>query len=532
MSDIDWPSRVRLSAALDEAAIVAITDRRGRIVYCNQKFVEVSGYPAEALLGQTHRVVNSGHHPRAFFDDLYQTISQGRAWRGTICNCNRNGGTYWVDTTIIPTLDAQGRPEFYTAIRFEVTGHIQALADLEAAKAELEQAAEVRDLFYANVSHEVRTPLNAVLGLASALGRTGLNPRQAEMLSVIQTAGTALSRQLDDMLDLSKMRAGQFRLSPTEFDLREALTAAAAPIRLVAEAKGLAFDLDLEPAVAGRFLGDCGRLCQVLNNLAVNAVKFTEAGKVRLSARLESREAKSPQLTLTVEDTGIGFDPAFAEALFEPFVQAHEGISRQFGGTGLGLPISKTLTEMMGGRISAEAGRETGSVFTVCLPLTPAPDQAVAAEGEGGVGSAGNEEAPVLRVLVVEDNLPNQMVVRCLLEPMGVEISIANDGRDGVDQWSAGSFEAVLMDMQMPVMDGIAATREIRRLEAEQGRGRTPIVMLTANTTEAHHRLAQEAGCDGVLVKPIDLKTLVEGLEAGVARAHEVAASQACEDIA
>jgi CheY-like chemotaxis protein len=133
---------------------------------------------------------------------------------------------------------------------------------------------------------------------------------------------------------------------------------------------------------------------------------------------------------------------------------------------------------------------------------------------------------------VVEDNLANQMVVRCLLEPMGVEISIAGDGRQGVDQWNAGSFEAVLMDMQMPVMDGIAATREIRRLEAEQGRGRTPIVMLTANTTEAHHRLAEEAGCDGVLVKPIDLKTLVEGLGAGVARAQEVAASQACVEIA
>ena len=516
MSDIDWPARVRLTSALDQAAIVAITDRAGRIVYCNQKFVDVSGYPAEELLGKTHRIVNSGHHPRAFFDALYRTISSGRAWRGTVCNRKRDGGTYWVDTTIIPTLDAEGRPEFYTAIRFEITSHVQALADLEAAKAELEQTAEVRDLFYANVSHEVRTPLNAVLGLASALGQTELSPRQSEMLGVIRTAGAALSRQLDDMLDLSKMRAGQFRLSPAEFDLRAALTAAAAPVRMAAEAKGLSFALDLGDEVEGRFLADSARLCQVLSNLATNAVKFTEAGSVRISAHLETGEAKGHVLRLRVQDTGVGFDPAYAEALFEPFVQAHEGISRRFGGTGLGLPISKTLTEMMGGRIWAEAVEGQGSVFVVSLPLERAAG-AVEAEEEAALEPV----SAALRVLVVEDNLPNQMVVRCLLEPMGVEISIANNGREGVDQWRAGRFEAVLMDMQMPVMDGIAATREIRRLEAEQGRARTPIVMLTANTTEAHHRLAEEAGCDGVVVKPIDLKTLVEGLAAGVARSQE-----------
>ena len=518
MSDIDWPARVRLTSALDQAAIVAITDRTGRIVYCNQKFVDVSGYAAEELLGKTHRVVNSGHHPAEFFAGLYQAISAGRSWRGTICNRNRDGGTYWVDTTIIPTMGLDGRPEFYTAIRFEVTAHVQALKDLEVAKARIEQAVEVRDLFYANISHEVRTPMNAVLGLTSALAQTELTPRQGEMLDVIQGASLALSRQLDDMLDLSKMRAGQLHLASAPFDLRATLADAVQPFKAAAQAKGVGFDLELDPEVEGQVLGDSDRLGQVIANLVSNAVKFTEAGSVSVTAGLSATQAVGvgPVLSVTVRDTGVGFDPVFAASLFEPFVQAQDGISRRFGGAGLGLPISKRLVEMMGGQIDAEAVAGEGSLFRITLPLERAP----ASERAPGDGQSEPVEAPGLRVLVVEDNLPNQMVVRCMLEPMGVEIAMANDGREGVEIYSTELFDAVLMDMQMPVMDGIAATRAIRALEAAEGRARTPIIMLTANTTLAHHRLAQGAGCDGIVVKPITLKSLLDGLAAGVTQSQ------------
>lgn len=220
MTDVDWPRRAGLSAALDEAAIVAITDRAGRILYCNDKFEAVSGYSREELIGQTHRVVNSGVHPRDYFRDLYRTIARGEVWRGTIQNRAKSGEPYWVDTTIVPNLGSDGRPETYTAIRFEVSDHVRALKALELAQAEARQAAEVRDRFFANISHEVRTPLNAVLGLASALAHTTLTSRQTEMLKLITGAGDALRRVLDDMLDLSKMQAGQFSLSLTPFDLR------------------------------------------------------------------------------------------------------------------------------------------------------------------------------------------------------------------------------------------------------------------------------------------------------------------------
>ena len=226
MIDIDWPRRAGLSGTLDEAAIVAITDRAGRILYCNQKFADVSGYSRAELVGQNHRLVNSGHHPRAFFQTLYRTIASGAVWRGTIQNRNKNGDLYWVDTTIVPNLGEDGRPETYTAIRFEVSDHVRALKALEIAQEEARRAAQVRDRFFANISHEVRTPLNAVLGLASALSRTGLTERQTQMLALITGAGDALRRVLDDMLDLSKMQAGQFRLAPAPIDLRADIRAA------------------------------------------------------------------------------------------------------------------------------------------------------------------------------------------------------------------------------------------------------------------------------------------------------------------
>nr|WP_314434877.1 ATP-binding protein [uncultured Brevundimonas sp.] len=518
MSDIDWPARARLSAALDQAAIVAITDRGGRIVYCNQKFVDVSGYAQEELIGKTHRVVNGGHHPRGFFEAMFKVVGAGAVWRGTICNRNRNGQDYWVDTTIIPTMDVNGRPEFYTAIRFEVTAHIQALKDLEIAKARVEQASEARDLFYANISHEVRTPLNAMLGLASALEQTELTARQTEMLEVIRQSGLTLSRQLENMLDMSKMRSGQFSLRSAPYDLHEAVEAAIEPHRSAAGAKGLALGLTMGAGVEGRYVGDGARVGQIVETLVSNAVKFTDAGGVTVELDVEPEAGGGEQLTISVSDTGIGFDDRFAAELFVPFVQVHEAISRRFGGTGLGLPICKTLADLMGGEISTESTQGQGSCFRVRLPVRRAltePPEVVAVEAA---------EGETLRVLVVEDNVPNQMVVRCLLEPLGVQIAIASDGREGVERFEAETFDVVLMDMQMPVMDGIAATQAIRALERNHHRRRTPVVMVTANTTEAHHRLAAEAGCDGLVVKPVTLQTLLDGLSSGMARSEAVLA--------
>jgi len=515
MTDVDWPRRAGLSAALDEAAIVAITDRAGRILYCNDKFEAVSGYSREELIGQTHRVVNSGVHPRDYFRDLYRTIARGEVWRGTIQNRAKSGEPYWVDTTIVPNLGSDGRPETYTAIRFEVSDHVRALKALELAQAEARQAAEVRDRFFANISHEVRTPLNAVLGLASALAHTALTPRQTEMLKLITGAGDALRRVLDDMLDLSKMQAGQFSLSLTPFDLRSDIETVVEMRRAVAEDKGLALDVAFTPSAQGQVIGDGVRITQIVSNLVSNAVKFTAEGRV--SVRVDVRDDEG--LVIEVEDTGMGFDAEAAQRLFKPFVQADDAISRQYGGTGLGLSICKSLAELMGGRITAESAPGEGSLFRVVLPVERvATAEAASTPTEE---AASPEEATRLRILAVEDNPANQMVVRCLLEPLGFEIVTADNGLEGVRRFEQEHFDMVLMDMQMPVMDGLDAMRRIRAEEARLGAERTPIVMLTANTTEVHHLKAVQAGADHLVSKPVTLDILLQGMEQGAAAAAE-----------
>ena len=512
MTDIDWPRRAGLSGTLDEAAIVAITDRAGRILYCNQKFADVSGYSRAELVGQNHRLVNSGHHPRAFFQTLYRTIASGAVWRGTIQNRNKNGDLYWVDTTIVPNLGEDGRPETYTAIRFEVSDHVRALKALEIAQEEARRAAQVRDRFFANISHEVRTPLNAVLGLASALSHTGLTERQTQMLTLITGAGDALRRVLDDMLDLSKMQAGQFRLAPAPFDLRADIRAAVEMHAATADERGLALSVGFSEAAVGRVLGDGVRITQIVSNLVSNAVKFTSTGSVEVRVDLVSGP-DADCLRIEVQDTGIGFAPETAARLFNPFVQADDTISREFGGTGLGLSICKSLTELMGGRITARSAPEEGSLFTVALPVQRLETTPTAAAAVGRPGAA----AEASRILLVEDNAANQMVVRCLLEPMGFQIVIADNGQEGVGRFEEGGFDLILMDMQMPVMDGLTAISRIRTREAERGLARTPIVMLTANTTSAHQERAMLAGADALVAKPVTLEILLDGVRQGLA---------------
>ena len=358
----------------------------------------------------------------------------------------------------------------------------------------------------------MRTPLNAVLGLASALSRTGLTERQAQMLALITGAGDALRRVLDDMLDLSKMQAGQFRLAPAPFDLRADIRAAVEMHAATAEDGGLALSVGFSDAAVGRVLGDGVRITQIVSNLVSNAVKFTSTGSVEVRVDLVSGP-DADRLRIEVQDTGIGFAPETAARLFNPFVQADDTISREFGGTGLGLSICKSLTELMGGRITARSAPEEGSLFTVALPVQRLETAPTAAAAVGRPGAA----AEASRILLVEDNAANQMVVRCLLEPMGFQIVIADNGQEGVGRFEEGGFDLILMDMQMPVMDGLTAISRIRMREAERGLARTPIVMLTANTTSAHQERAMLAGADALVAKPVTLEILLDGVRQGLA---------------
>jgi CheY-like chemotaxis protein len=389
------------------------------------------------------------------------------------------------------------------------------------------------------MSHEIRTPLNGVIGVVAALSRTELTPAQREMVTLIENSGVTLERLVSDVLDFSKVEAGQLEIEMGVFDLRAELDSVIDVFRIKAEEKALGFPVTYGDRARGDFLGDGVRIRQVLSNLLSNAVKFTNSGEVRVGIDLTGAiDAGLPAaLVLEVQDTGTGFDAGFADQLFQRFSQADTTITRRFGGSGLGLSITRALVELMGGTISAESEPGRGSTFRLVLPLLRqtsleaydagrrlGPPAAKAVEGPLASGLEG------LRVLLAEDHPVNRRVVQLLLEPFGVELTAVENGLEAVDAFAGEVFDLVLMDMQMPVMDGLAATRALRQHEAAHpDRPRSAIVMLSANAMRQHRLEAQAAGADQHIAKPVTATTLIGGLlevldAAGAARAHPKAA--------
>jgi signal transduction histidine kinase len=377
-----------------------------------------------------------------------------------------------------------------------------ALADVTAARDAAEQANVMKTQFLANMGHELRTPLNGVLGMAQALGRDRLTAQQHERVEVIRTSGTALLTVLNDVLDLSEIESGRLRLDEAAFDLEGLVREACEVALTLAASKGIALGIEVEAGARGLWLGDPVRLRQVIYKLVSNALKFTDAGAVKVSAA-----PIGSGLRFTVADTGIGVAPDLLPRLFDAFVQGEGGATRRFGGAGVGLAICRNLVELMGGAIAVESRAGHGSVFTVQLPL-----ERCQADADPGAAMARADLGP-LRVLVAEDNETNQRVVRTVLNALGIDPVMVTDGRAAVEAWGRGGFDLVLMDIQMPVRDGIAATRDIRRLETERGLAPTRIVALTANAMQ--HQVAEytAAGMDGVVAKPIVIEKLYAALK-------------------
>jgi signal transduction histidine kinase/ActR/RegA family two-component response regulator len=356
--------------------------------------------------------------------------------------------------------------------------------------------------FLANMSHEIRTPLNGVCAVADALERTSLTPMQQEMVQIIRSSGVSLERLLSDLLDVSRIETGAVRITPEPFRLAEAARTVISLLAPRAAEKNLELNLTLDPAAEATVIGDSVRLKQILANLVGNAIKFTEAGRVNLVVEATGEG----RWRLTVSDTGPGFDASRKAALFQRFVQGDATISRRFGGMGLGLAICRELAELMGGSIDAESRPGEGARFWVDLPLpvTQAP-------ANNHTDPAQADERP-LRILVADDHPTNRQVLELLLSQFDTELVLAENGQQALEAFEKAPFDIVLMDMQMPVMDGLTAIREIRAREERSDLTRTPIIMLTANTLPEHQAASLEAGADMHMPKPIVADRLFEAL--------------------
>ncbi|MDA8430401.1 MAG: ATP-binding protein [Geobacteraceae bacterium] len=408
-------------------------------------------------------------------------------------------------------------------LRAEVAERMRTAEELAKALDTAQAASRAKTEFLANMSHEMRTPLNSIIGGAEYLEFAGLTPDQQRCLEMIRRSGDSLLLLVNDLIDLSRIEAGQFELLHNEFNLADTLETVARMLSLEANRKQLDFSLQMSPDLPQVVIGDQARLQQILVNLLANAIKFTgNGGTVTVSAQTGHVEDGSVQVTFVVRDTGIGIEANKIDMIFETFAQADSSITRRFGGSGLGLAISRRLVETMGGAFQVESVPGIGSSFAFSIRFAlPGCSQLVAPQSTTGAATRETsdyctiEEQPATgppHILLVDDSLENRELMRLLLSRQPLILDEAYNGREAVDLFEQNNYALILMDIQMPIMDGYTATRMMRRIEERRLRRRTPIVALTAHAYEADIRRCIEAGCDDHIAKPFKKKVLLQCL--------------------
>jgi signal transduction histidine kinase/CheY-like chemotaxis protein len=509
-----WMSRASALSQLRQAIEampdgLAFYDGEDRLVLWNTRYAEVNPELSTNLQrGMTFReIVQIGLDEGLYADakgreaEWLEERMNTRAVRATTME-QRIAGDRWLRVSDRRTV-AGGTVTICTDIT-ELKRDARALAEArDAAQA----ANSAKSQFLANMSHEIRTPLNGVIGVAQALANTDLSAQQTEMLELIQSSSRTLQVLLSDILDLARVESGRLELTEEAFDLGRAVREAAQLYETSAREKGLQFFVEITPDVDRWIAGDVVRLKQILTNLVSNSVKFTAQGFVCLTAMAGPVRNGQPTLRFAVEDTGIGFDSETRNRLFSRFEQADGGITRKFGGSGLGLSISRQLAEMMGGELDCESEPGGGSSFMLTIPLRFAEAPAAPVVEDSAL-AAGDDRR--LRVLLADDHPVNRKVVEMILAQADIDLASVEDGAQALNAVRDGDYDLILMDMQMPVMDGLTATREIRLHETAMGLSRTPVVMLTANALPEHIASAEAAGADRHLAKPFDAGELLE----------------------
>ena len=501
--------------------IIAVFALDGTFRYVSPAITRLMGWEPEDLIGRkTWDVIHPDDHAQVkrAYADFFAAGPAGPSPQLRYRGLHRDGSYRWLDAHPSILWDAEGRPvEVQDNVR-DATATKQLEDDLMAERDRAEAAARAKTEFLANMSHELRTPLTSVIGFAGLLKQsTGLGADQRRYVDRIATSSDALLGVINDILDYSKLEAEAVGLDPLAFDPRGMIAGAVGIVESQCEAKGLTLVQTADVSVPQGLMGDEGRLRQVTLNLLSNAVKFTGQGRVTVAATYDDG-----RLRVAVSDTGIGISEEKAATLFRRFVQADASTTRTFGGTGLGLAISRRLIDMMGGTIGVDSQPGSGSTFWFEVPLVPAnpEEEALGHDGDATVDGT-------LRILMADDAPANRELVSAILGGMGLSIDTVENGAEAVEAVRSGTYDLVLMDMHMPVMDGLMATREIRAMTRELGH--MPIIALTANVQPEQVRLCHEAGMDAHVGKPIQVAELMATISRvlGANEVHEDLAATA-----
>ena len=475
----------------------------GKILRANEAFCEMSGFSAEELKGKDGGDLLLDPEEQERMKVRNDSRIRGKEDVYELRVFNKNKETrYWL-VSAAPLLGDDGEVHGSIGIHWDITHMKELEFELKEARRKAEESSRAKAMFLANMSHEIRTPLNGIVGMAEQLAQTQLDGNQRYFTEIMRSASSTLLSIINDILDISKIESGKFSIETTSFNLNDNIRKTLSIFEEKAKQSNILFEVDLMDDRGTMHLGDPHRVNQILFNIVGNAIKFTQAGYVRVTSKLTRGENDICFVSFCVQDTGVGMDMAYLAKVFEAFSQEDASITRKFGGSGLGLSIARSIIQIMGGTIQIESEKGKGTRVDIRIPMRISNEKT---KQEIVEMTDLQKSLKGLRVLAVEDNELNRMVLQIILKKCEVVVSIAHNGQEAIDMIQEQEFDIVLMDVQMPIVDGLEATKYIR----EELKLTTPIIGLSANAMREEVEICKQAGMNDYLVKPYSERTLVE----------------------